>query len=288
MEKILKIKFAGKGIIEKPCFIVNYGTLFTSIPYEYLTNLKYIADDGKVEPLMGTLTHTAVDESGSVYVTGFEFRTYDLRQLNESSVVLVKMSEKETYAFGTINFVLNFLIDDLKEFSLHGKRLGSSVYPDIEVHYGDFNLGSLRDFIPHMWGEKKFPFAESLYVVIRDNLMAISNDGKRREALLGDVICTRLDNATVEILLPMLELSCETLAKRFVNEPINIKEGKMLVLELSDVLDDEMILFFDGISWYRYSKCRHTLRYLLLVLGRLSSIIKVDKNVPSQSNGVNQ
>lgn len=274
MEKALNLKFKDGGVVTKPCYIANQGTKYNTIPDKYLTNLKYVDDRGDVKTLLGTLIHTVRGIDTEEAVTEFEFRFHDLTVIKERSVVLVIMDEKETYAIGTANFVLNILMEDLGEFSL--KRGGSdfSSYRTATVFYGEINLGSLMGVVGLLQTKRNLKAASSLYEVIRKDLLLISTDSERRIELLGEVICTPLDKPTMDVLAPIFENMTSYSRLSSGTGHKEAEHGKMRVVDISSNFCEESVLFFDGVKWYHYTYGESFFRYLLQSQDRLLTIAR--------------
>lgn len=274
MEKALNIKLKDGSIVTKPCYIANQGTKYNTIPDKYLTNLKYVDDKGDVKNLLGTLIHTVRGMDTEEAVTEFEFRFQDLNVVKEKSVVLVIMDEKETYAIGTANFVLNILMEDLGEFSL--KRGGSdfSSYKTTTVFYGEINLGSLMGVVGLLQTKRNLKAASSLYEVIRKDLLLVSTDSERRTELLGDVVCTPLDKPTMDILAPMFENMTSYSRLGSSTGHKEVEHGKMRIVDISSSFCEESVLFFDGVKWYHYSYGEPFFRCLLQSQDRLLTIAR--------------
>lgn len=273
MEKALNIKLKDGSIVTKPCYIANQGTRYNAIPAKYLANLKYVNNKGEVETLLGTLTHTVFKEVTNPLITEFEFRFHDLTTARENSVVFVIMDEKETYAIGTANFVLNFLKEDIGEFSLKRKEGDFSPYSGPDVFCGEINLGTLTEVANLLEANKDLKLAFDLYEVIRKNLLVVSTDTKLREALLGDVICTPMDKTTADILIPKIArlVSLSKYGSAASNE---VGVGKMCVIDLALSIAEGSMLFFDGVKWYHYTRGEQLFSYLLQVQKRLLNITK--------------
>ena len=277
MEKALNLKFKDGGVVTKPCYIANQGSKYKDIPTKYLTNLKYVDDKGDVKTLLGTLTHTVRGMDTEEAVTEFEFRFHILHAIKERNVVFVIMDEKETYAIGTANFVINILNEKLGEFSVRRNEENSSFYSRIDVLYGEINLGSLSDVIELLEARKDLASASSLYEAIRKDLLLISTDTARREALIGEVVCTPLDNNTMKIVAPIIEspLNLSRYGSRFTRD--KTEHGKMRIIDTGSEISEKSMLFFDGVKWYHYSRGERILSHILQAQDRLLAIARQNK-----------
>lgn len=274
MEKALNIRLTDGSIVTKPCYIANQGTKYSAIPTKYLTNLKYVDNKGEVKNLLGTLTHTVRGMGTEETVTEFEFRFHILDAVKERNIVFVIMGDKETYAIGAANFVINFLKEKLGDFSLRRNEEGSSFYGRIDVLYGEINLGSLSDVIELLDERKDLASASSLYETIRKDLLLISTDSARREALIGDVVCTPLDNDTMKIVAPIIEspLILSRYGSRFTRD--KTEHGKMRIVDTGSEISEKSMLFFDGVKWYHYGRGERTLSHILQAQDRLLAIAR--------------
>lgn len=273
MEKTFKIKLPNGEIATKQCYVANQGSKYNVIPVKYLSNLKYVDDKGDVKTLVGTLTHTVFWEDIETLITGFEFRFQDLTNTKERSVVFVDVNEKETYAIGTANFVLNFLTGKKDKFAIQRKDDDFSSYMDVDVLYDDINLGPLHGVVSLLEAKKDISVASSLYEAIRDMLSRISTDVGLQCAYLVDVTCTPLDKTTTDLLIPTIErfvgLSYyETKASR---DP---ETSKMRTIGLGEKITEESMLFFDGEKWYHYTRGAQLFSHLLQMQKHLLNIAR--------------
>lgn len=263
MEKTYEIKLPNGEVVTKSCYVANQGSTYNAIPIKYLSNLRYVNDKGEVKALVGTLTHTVFWEDIKTLITGFEFRFHDNTVIKERSVVFVIVNEKETYAIGTANFVLNFLTKKKGEFLIQRKDGDFSFYTDVDVIYEDINLGPLHGVTGLIAANKDLSVASSLYEVIREKLSQISTDIGLQCAYLEDVDCTPLDSTTMSILMPFVE-----------GRTVRTEVGKMVVVEMPDTATEGTMLFFDGVKWYHYTRGEQLFRRLLRTQRRLLNIAR--------------
>lgn len=274
MERNYEIRLPDGTVAIKPCFVANEGMLIEAIPSTYLANLKYVNSSGELKELLGTLTHTVVKEDKASYITEFEFRFRDFSQVRKSSVVFIKMSAKETYAVGVRNFVLNFLMGGRRTFSLFQQEDMRPFATGVDVLYGEFNLGRIWQIVSKLREKKNLSMASDLYETIRAELSTLSTDAVRRGQLMHDVVCTPLDNATMEAVAPILEVYDVSFLESKRGESSTTNRKKPHAIEIRRPFTKNKALFFDGARWYLYSDGYRILENLLEAQDDLMEIIK--------------
>ena len=274
MERNYEIRLPDGTVAIKPCLVANEGMLIEAIPSTYLANLKYVNSSGEVKELLGTLTHTVVKEDKASYITEFEFRLRNFSHVRKSSVVFIKMSAKETYAVGVRDFVLNFLVGGRRTFSLFQQEDMRPFATGVDVLYGEFNLGRIWQIVSKLREKKNLSMASDLYETIRAELSTLSTDAVRRGQLMHDVVCTPLDNATMEAIAPILEVYDVSFLESKHGEPSNTNSKKPHVIEIRKPFNKNRALFFDGARWYLYSDGYRILDNLLDAMDDLMDIIK--------------